>query len=192
MDENKSNELHKELDLLDIDTEVEDTELISQEEKKPLDEKLYSSIWKVRKNAYHTIRNELEIYSNPNNTNSPNSQNEIEDYLTKYKSNYAKILEDSNPLSLEIGLDLIIYTFDNFSDYIKSDETLLNAVFKNAIEKSYACSKTPVKIKSKELVYKILEKSNNIQSQLEILISILILSPKKVKTVKCIMFTVTY
>jgi hypothetical protein len=105
--------------------------------------------------------------------------------LDHHNFNILKVLCDTNPSSLESGLDLLIEIFSkiSISNLQEKDSTLLNDIFKFTIEKAYACTKTPVKLKSKDLIILLLEKSKEPDNLLNQLISLLQFSPKKAKTV---------
>ena len=77
--------------------------------------------------------------------------------IDKYIDKIIKITDDDNPSSLESGLDLMNLIVNNDSLAFGDRSVLL---LRGLVEKCYACSKTPVKIKSLELIYQLFEKVN--------------------------------
>lgn len=102
-----------------------------------------------RKKAYLALNEELKNLRNE----------EVEDFLNKYINYLYKLLEDTNYISLEPGLDLIINILQNF--FFKLSLNQKSEIFKLIIEKTYSTTKTPCKLKAQDIISIIYSKSIN-------------------------------
>jgi hypothetical protein len=156
----------------------EEKDRIADELLNSVDEKLLSKNWIVRKSAFSEIIGEINHISERYNRKDRSKL--IQEYLSKIQFSFEKVLEDNDSGSLETGLQLI-------NLLVKNDRNLSsekkNEIFKLTIEKAYACSKTPIKEKSKELLVTILQKSRELCSQFEIIKTILEYPIKKIKII---------
>jgi len=161
-----------------VEMTEEEKERIADELLNSVDEKLHSKNWIVRKSAFSEIIGEITHFSERYNRRDRSIQ--IQEYLSKIQFSFEKVLEDIDAGSLETGLQLI-------NLIVKSDRNLSldkkNEIFKLTIEKAYACSKTPIKEKSKELLVTLLQNSSDLRSQFEIIKTILEYPIKKIKII---------
>ena len=139
---------------LDHNSNIEETEKtiqnnlinLEEEEKKPLEDRVSSKEWRVRKNAYVEVLDKLTSNMKTNR-----------DYYLTYNFVYQKILDESNPNCQENGIDILKLIVENYN----VQESQIIEFFKQIIEKLCSSQKTPCKMKARELILYIYENSNN-------------------------------
>ncbi len=119
---------------------------LEEEEKKPLEERVISKEWRVRKNAF------LEVFQNL----SINYQIDTKFY-SKYDFVYQKLFDETNPNCQEHGVDIIKLIIEKYSieDSMKID------FFKQIVEKLCLSQKSQCKNKAKDLVLYLYENSSD-------------------------------
>ena len=135
---------------LDHNSNIEETEKtiqnnlinLEEEEKKPLEDRVSSKEWRVRKNAYVEVLDKLTSNMKTNR-----------DYYLTYNFVYQKILDESNPNCQENGIDILKLIVENYN----VQESQIIEFFKQIIEKLCSSQKTPCKMKARELILYIYE-----------------------------------
>jgi len=119
---------------------------LEEEEKKPLEERIISKEWRVRKNAY------LEVLNSLLSNVSKDSK-----FYTNYGYVYQKLLDETNPNCQEHGIDILKLLIEQYS----IDETMKVDFFKQIIEKLCLSQKSQCKNKAKDLVLFLYENSTD-------------------------------
>jgi hypothetical protein len=143
---------------------------LEEEEKKPLDERVISKEWKIRKNAYVEVLARLTSETE-SDTNA----------YKKYYYCYNKVLDESNPTCQENCVDIIKFLVEKCN----ADESYKSDLFKQLIEKLCQSQKTQCKNKAKELVLYIYETSKDHPALIEGLVQLIDNVQNKKKIVKC-------
>lgn len=119
---------------------------LEEEEKKPLEERILSKEWRVRKNAF------LEVFNNLSSNHHINSK-----FYTNYEFVYQKLFDETNPICQEHGIDIIKFIIEKYN----IDDTTKIDFFKQIVEKLCLSQKSQCKNKAKELVMYIYENSSD-------------------------------
>lgn len=122
-------------------------ELEQEEENKPLEERIKSKNWKIRKNAY------AEILKNLKSADSGKDP-----IFSQYSQFYSEILGDAHAGAQESAVEVVKQVLENFEDV----EPLIPDLFKNLLEKCYTSSKAVLKQKAKEVLVLSVEMSQDV------------------------------
>jgi hypothetical protein len=142
---------------------------LEEEEKKPLEERVISKEWRVRKNAF------LEVFQKLSSNFHIDTK-----FYTKYDFVYQKLFDETNPNCQEHGVDIIKLIIEKFN----IEDTMKIDFFKQIVEKLCLSQKSQCKNKAKELVLHIYE---NASDRTSLINSLKVLLENKKRLVKIIM-----
>lgn len=116
-------------------TEVDEKQLIEEEEKKPISERILSRFIEVKKKTLAEISEKLK-----------NIESKEHEEFEVYFNLTLSALEDKNPNIQEIALDLTTFITEKFE---KNQTEIINAVFCKVLEKCFSSTKNSLNQKAK-------------------------------------------
>ena len=119
---------------------------IIEEEKKPLEERIFSKYLPVRKKSLNEIFTELKKFTNFLDSN-----------FHKFSEFIFKSLDDKIPIIQEIALDIIIHIKERYENPVEFNQD----VFLKVLEKIFSSNKNTLKEKSKNFLLSVIETSEN-------------------------------
>ena len=149
---------------------IDQNDDISNLEKKSIFELLNSKSENFRKEGYLRLIDEVK--------NNLSEESKLKEFTEKYETNLIKLFDDTNYISLEHGLDLIILILQKSINLLENK--LKVDIFKYSVEKSFASTKTICKQKSQEIIT-LLYLNDDKQIYDEVILKILEANKPKVK-----------
>jgi hypothetical protein len=116
-------------------SEVDEKQLILEEEKKPISERILSRFIEIKKRALAEILEKIKTLES--------KEHEEFDFFFGLT---LSALEDKNPIIQEIALDLIGFITEKFE---KNQSEIINSVFSKVLEKCYSSNKHSLNQKAK-------------------------------------------
>lgn len=116
-------------------TEIDEKQLILEEEKKPISERILSRFIEIKKKAISEISEKLKTLETKENE-------EFDLYFRLTLS----ALEDKNPIIQELALDLVSFITEKFE---KNQSEIINSVYRKVIDKCYSSNKHSLNQKAK-------------------------------------------
>jgi len=139
--------------------EVDEKQLILEEEKKPISERILSRFIEVKKKCLSEISDKLK-----------NMQSKEDEEFEAYFGLALIALEDKNPVIQEIALDLVAFTTENFE---KNQTEIVNTVFSKVLEKCFSSTKHSLNLKAKNFLVKAFQNSEDTKVIFEIIKTLL-------------------
>lgn len=126
-------------------SEVDEQQLILEEEKKPLNERILSRFIEIKKKSLSEISVKIKTFES-------NENEEFETYLNLTMT----AIEDKNPNIQEIALDILNVVMEKFT---KNQSDIINRIFCKVLEKCYSSTKNSLNQKAKTFLFSAFQNS---------------------------------